>query len=245
MIVSTRMMGRMVALAMVASAGAGVDLHAQAGLSAADKADIERLSVEYNRTLGGCLAAEYASLFEQPAGFFESLNRGRVRGRYKLQSLVESERHCTTPTQDRPARPAPTVILESAGGLVTGNIPMGTAGHYEDVYVKTADGWRFRSRNLIPPKAEAAQFTYRDFAEIRALAESGDQFEDNQMETPIGPRLRSSGLTIDPVGPGKATGLARLASGEGFYRDVYVKTSRGWRFESRTYSPAAGGSPSP
>ncbi len=245
MIVNTQMARQLVALLLVASAGAGVHLHAQTGLSAADKADIERLSAEYNRTLGGCLAAEYASLFEQPAGFFESLNRGRVRGRYKLQSLVESERHCTSPTQDRPARPVPTVIVESAGGLATGNIPMGTAGHYEDVYVKTAGGWRFRSRNLLPPKAEAAQFTYRDFAEIRALAENVDQFEDNQMDTPVGARFRSSGLTIDPVGPGKATGLARLPNGEGFYRDVYVKASRGWRFESRTYAPSAGGSPSP
>lgn len=240
----TQVMRRLVALVVVASAGAGVDVHAQATLSAVDKADIERLSVEYNRTLGGCLSAEYAGLFEQPAGFFESLNRGRVRGRYTLEALVDSERHCTSPTQDRPPRPAPAVVIESVGGLVTGNVPMGTAGHYEDVYVKTVDGWRFRSRNLLPPKAEAAQFTYRDFAEIRAVAENADQFEDMQMETPGGPRFRSSGLTIDPVGPGKATGLARLANGEGFYRDVYVKTSRGWRFESRTYAPSAGGSPS-
>jgi hypothetical protein len=244
MIVKTLVTSRLVALVVVASAGAGVEVHTQSALSAADEADIERLSIEYNRTLGGCLSAEYAGLFEQPLGFFESLNRGRVRGRYKLEALVESERHCTSPTQDRPPRPAPKVVIESVGGLVIGNVPMGTAGHYEDVYVKTTDGWRFRSRNLLPPKAEAAQFTYRDFAEIRAVAESVDQFEDVQMETPGGPRFRSSGLTIDPVGPGKATGLARLANGEGFYRDVYVKTSRGWRFESRTYAPSAGGSPS-
>ena len=232
------LMRRIVTIAMVAVAGVGSHAYAQSPLTEADIAGIERLSVEYNRTLGGCLASEYAGLFEQPNGFFESLNRGRVRGRARLESLVESERHCYS--SNRPERPAPKVVIESAGGLVTGKVSMGTAGHYEDVYMKTAEGWRFKSRNLIPPKAEAAQFTYRDFAELRTLAGDVDQFEDAKMDTPIGPRFRSSGLMIDPVAPGRATGRARLPNGEGFYRDVYVKTSGSWRFESRTFEAPNG-----
>lgn len=208
---------------------------AQTALTAADVVAIERLSVEYNRTLVSCMAGEYAALFEQPDGFFESLNRGRVRGGAKLEALVDSERHCTTPNQKPAARPEPKPVIQSAGAVVTGRVAVGAAGHYEDVYVKTPAGWRFRSRNLLPPKAEAAQFTYRDFAEIHALAGDVGQFEDVQMDTPAGPRFRSAGLIIDPLGPGKATGRARLAGGEGYYRDVYVKTARGWRFESRTF----------
>lgn len=233
--VRAHMTTRGMALAIGIAAVAGWDARAQAPLTAADLASIERLSVEYNRTLAACLAGEYAALFEQPDGFYESLNRGRVRGRARLESLVQSERHCTNPGQERAARPAPKPVIESAGSTVTGRLSMGEAGHYEDVYVKTPAGWRFRSRNLLPPKAEAAQFTYRDFAEIRALAGDADQFEDAQMDTPAGPRFRSSGLMIDPVGPGRATGVARLPGGEGYYRDVYVKTPRGWRFESRIY----------
>jgi hypothetical protein len=228
-----------VALAMVAVGGAGAGARVQTALTAADMAAIERLSVEYNRTLASCLAGEYANLFDRADGFYESLNRGRVRGHAKLESLVQSERHCTNPGQERAARPAPKPVITSAGALVTGRLSMGDAGHYEDVYVKTPAGWRFKSRNLLPPKAEAAQFTYRDFAEIRALAGDLDQFDDAQMDTPAGPRFRSSGLIIDPIGPGKATGRARLAGGEGYYHDVYVKTSRGWRFESRTYEADA------
>jgi hypothetical protein len=234
-IVRAHVITRGMVMAILAAAVAGSEAHAQGTLTAADLAGIERLSVEYNRTLTSCLASEYADLFEQPEGFYESLNRGRVRGRARLESLVQSERHCTSPGQERPVRPAPKPVIESAGALVTGKLSMGEAGHYEDVYVKTPAGWRFRSRNLLPPKAEAAQFTHRDFAEIRALAGDAGQFEDAQMDTPAGPRFRSSGLIIDPTGPGKATGRARLAGGEGYYRDVYVKTGRGWRFESRTY----------
>jgi hypothetical protein len=223
---------------LFASSGLICVARAQSPLTAVDVAAIERLSAGYGRTLGACLAREYADLFEQPNGFFESLNRGRVRGRLKLEALVRSERHCNQAGAVRSERPSPPPVIDVAGGIVTGRVSLGDSGHYDDVYVKTADGWRFRSRNFVPRKAEEAQLTYRDFAEIRALAGDQDQFEDSYVESPSGRLFRSSGLTIDPVAPGKATGRARLANNDGYYNDVYVKTSNGWRFASRIHEAA-------
>jgi hypothetical protein len=216
---------------------AGRPLTAQSALTAQDREQIASLTVQYARTLGNCEAEGYASLFEQPNGFYESVNRGRVLGKTRLVSLVESERHCNG-TAERTARPAPTPTIAMSGDVVTGRVDLGANGHYEDVYVKTPAGWRFKSRNLIPKKAEEARFTYKDFLEIRAVAGDRGQFEDVYMDTPNGKRFRSSGLTIDPVSPTEATGKVQLVGDDGHYDDKYVKTSAGWRFASRTYVAA-------
>jgi len=42
------------------------------------------------------------------------------------------------------------------GGGATGSAPIGQGGRYDDVYVKTAEGWRFKSRTVtMPPLAGA------------------------------------------------------------------------------------------
>ena len=38
----------------------------------------------------------------------------------------------------------------------------GGGGHYDDVYVKTPQGWRFKSRNVISDAEAAAHLTTRD-----------------------------------------------------------------------------------
>ncbi|MEP7305253.1 MAG: nuclear transport factor 2 family protein [Acidobacteriota bacterium] len=206
-------------------------------LTAQDRAEIQQLSASYARSLGTCAAEEYANLFESPNGFFESLNRGRVSGRASIIALVKSERQCTQPSADRSARPAPTAIIDvSPQGVVTGRVPL-DSGHYEDVYVKTASGWRFRSRNNVPKKAEDAGLTYRDFAELRELAGDHGQFEDVYTKTADGLIYRSSGLTFDPVSREEVTGKVHLKNDDGRYDDVYMKTANGWRFKSRLYVP--------
>jgi len=62
---------------------------------------------------------------------------------------VQSERHCTAPAGSAPiARPGgtngPTAVLEVTSTGVRGIADLGGAGQYQDEYVKTPKGWRFR-----------------------------------------------------------------------------------------------------
>jgi hypothetical protein len=219
---------------------AGAALHAQqhAGstpiLTDQDRADIQKLSAGYAVSLGTCKGEEWADLFA-PDGGFASGTRGMVRGRQRLIALVASERQCNDGGEPRP-RAVPTAVIQPAPGGATGTAPS-NLGHYEDVYVKTPAGWRFKSRQVVTAQETAAQLTAKDFDEIRRMAGDGlGLFGDLWLKTPNGWRFKSSGLIIDAAGP-KKTGTAYLKSG-GHYEDVYVKASGGWRFESRTYVSA-------
>ena len=50
------------------------------------------------------------------------------------------------------------------------DINSGGGGYYDDVYVKTPKGWRFKSRNVVSDAEHAARLTTQDFIEIRQLA---------------------------------------------------------------------------
>jgi SnoaL-like domain len=204
-----------------------------------DRADIQELVAHYARALAGCAAEEYAGLFATPDGYFASGPRGHVAGHEKLVALVRSERHCNE-SGERRASNAPTVVVQATADGVTGKATVGSAGHYEDVYVKTSQGWRFKARAFISAQEEAAKLTANDFIEIRRLAgnESG-QFEDVYSNGAEGSRFRSSGVVIAPS-PEGATGKVFLKHSGGHYDDVYVKTPQGWRFKSRLYVAPAG-----
>ena len=106
---------------------------------------------------------------------------------------------------------------------------------YEDALVKTAQGWRFKTRNVITRQEQAAGFTAKDFIALRQLAGSEQgKFDDVYRETPVGRRLRSAGLVIAVAADG-ATGRAYLRNDGGHYDDIYARSSGGWRFQSRTY----------
>lgn len=147
---------------MAAAAGAS----AQAALTDADRAQIQALSAGYARTLGACEAEAYANLFT-PDGVFYSSFRGSIRGRGALMALVQSERHCQ-PGAERPARPgadgAPALqispIEARPGGAAFARVTLpNNGGTYEDDYVKTAGGWRFRNRAVYTPREVAARAT--------------------------------------------------------------------------------------
>jgi hypothetical protein len=221
-------------------------------LTAEDRAEIQQLMSRYARALGTCAAEDYASLFAEPDGYFASGPRGQVQGRKKLIELVKSEPHCWGANggaagsgnarggdgREGRAFNGPTVTVEPSGAgasgiTVSGN--NGAGGHYEDVYVKTPQGWRFQSRTFISPQEAAAHHTAQDYIEIRRLADSkGGPYEDVYTDTPEGRRFRSAGVVIAPAADGGATGRAYVLNG-GHYEDVYVKTQNGWRLGSRTY----------
>jgi SnoaL-like domain len=205
-----------------------------------DRREIQELATSYGRALGLCAAEEYAALFAAPDGYFASGPRGKVVGRDRLIALVRSERHCNDGGERRPRNlPADNTIEATPDGfkgrVVLNNVP----GHYEDTYVKTSQGWRFKGRTYISKEEEAAKLTSADFDEIRDLAGNDTgQFEDVYSATPRGKQFRSAGVVIAPS-PEGATGRASLKNDGGLYEDVYERTAHGWRFKSRLYVSAA------
>ena len=52
-------------------------------------------------------------------------------------------------------RPPANVAVEATAEGAKGTIPIGNGGRYEDVYVKTQEGRRFKSRSVfMPPVAD-------------------------------------------------------------------------------------------
>jgi hypothetical protein len=215
---------------------------APASLTEQDRAEIQDLVSHYARALSACAAEEYAGLFAPVTGSFASSIRGNIIGVEKLIALVQSEPHCVTTPPGRAGGSGPTVTVTASADGVTGYADLGNAGHYEDVYVKTANGWRFQSRNVLTRQEQNAGFTAKDFIALRRLAgDDQGMFEDVMRDTPAGRRLRSAGVVIAAQADGTATGRALLKDG-GHYEDVYVRGASGWRFKSRAYVAADTGS---
>jgi len=141
-------------------------------VSPADRAAIEQLLAAYNRALSGCAATQYAGLFTPDGTFTSDDFRGATHrrlygktatlsGHDRLVELVETEEFCLNP-QQRTARAGTrgsevgafaNLTLEVTPEGIRGMLPLGNGGRYEDVYVKTDDGWKFRSRKVVMPAA--------------------------------------------------------------------------------------------
>jgi hypothetical protein len=135
-------------------------------LAAADYVEIQQLAVRYSYAMdtGADGGEMLASLFA-PDGAFVSPNRGRITGRDQLVALGKG----ANPMYPRRfivnhvIEPAPggatgrayvvEVDLPSEGEKLGGELTA-TGGRYEDVYEKTAAGWRFKSRQFVPSKME-------------------------------------------------------------------------------------------
>ena len=206
-----------------------------------DKTAIQGLVTSYARVLGSCAAEEFADLFAPETGYFASGFRGMITGRDRLIALVQSERHCiTAPGAATPAaRPGggtgPTVAIDTTGGAVRGIADLGTAGQYQDEYVKTAKGWKFASRTVLTPAEKAAGLDAAEMLAIQKVA--GPELGDNWVPDQNGvKRLRTSGVAISISATG-VTGKAYQKSG-GYCDDVYDKLAPGqWRIKSRTCVP--------
>ena len=151
-------------------AGAAIAAQSTTTLTDKDRAEIQDLVSKYQVALNTCASKDYAALFT-PDGVFASddfrgkkhremygPNGGKLVGRAKIAELVETEEFCIDKSQlkGRPSRPAPAVAITQNTAGVTGTIPLGNGGSYNDVYVKTSEGWRFKSRTVtMPPLAGA------------------------------------------------------------------------------------------
>ena len=143
-----------------------------ATVSAANRAAIEQLLARYNEALQTCASRDYADLFTSDGTFTSDDFRGarhrelygksaRLVGHDKLVELVETEEFCLNPAQRAAraagrARTAPSfekLVLQQDGQSVRGVLPLGGGGRYEDVYVETSEGWKFKSRQVVMPPA--------------------------------------------------------------------------------------------
>ena len=130
-------------------------------LTEKDRAEIRQLSDRYVTALDGCKATEYANLFTAD-GSFISGPRGTMTGHEKLESLVTTERHCQPGATAASAigHAFSKVVIEPTSEGAVGKVylpgrdPSSSGGHYEDRYVKTAGGWRIKSRTYLSPKEE-------------------------------------------------------------------------------------------
>jgi hypothetical protein len=246
------------AVTMLGPAQSGAQV--SAALTDRDRAEIRALSTSYTPALLGCKGDEYADLFATPGGYFGSGPRGEVRERKALIEMVLSYDRCrpgaapsgepsTAAGRGRGTdRPAPAIEWAPEGGKAR-IINSSGGGYYDDVYVKTPKGWRFKSRNVVSDAEVAAHLTAEDFIAIRQLAgDDHGHYEDlyGPYNGPIGPRnpsagrddrpFRTSGLRLTPA-PDGVLGLAYLRDGGGHYEDLYVKTPQGWRIKERKYFP--------
>lgn len=162
-------------------------------LTPEDRRAIEQLSATYARALGLCRADEYAQVFTAD-GFYSSSeftgaahrqmygpNGGKIV-RAEMTRFVMSEPQCASADRPKTPREAPSTIAivpSPAGAMAT--IPLPNGARYEDVYVKTPDGWRIKSREHVragqqafsarPTKTSAnpAPLTALDYIEIQQL----------------------------------------------------------------------------
>jgi hypothetical protein len=182
-------------------------------LSADDQLEIKQLVSRYAYALdtGADNGLAYADLFAPDGEFVGS--RGTTKGREALAALgrlgfVEGRKpangvahfimnHAITPTPGGATGKQYMVLVNIGENNRPGGQFSDVGGHYEDQYVKTPQGWRFKRRQFIPsaaarpggepqplsadaPKAAAspsatagasgARLTAQDYLDIRALA---------------------------------------------------------------------------
>jgi SnoaL-like protein len=132
-----------------------------AGLTAADYIEIRQLAARYAYAVdtGADNGNVYASLFAPDGAFADRMNR-ETKGREALAALARRNtrgpqsafhfivNHVIEPTSDGAVGKEYLLQLRIGDGDRPNDVFGG--GHYEDAYVKTPDGWRFKRRQFIP-----------------------------------------------------------------------------------------------
>ncbi|MDX1562834.1 MAG: nuclear transport factor 2 family protein, partial [Gammaproteobacteria bacterium] len=139
---------------------------AQQQLSALDYIEIQQLVSKYARAIDTCSnnGYDYADLFTEDGMFIPVINGRALPGIQGREALAEVSgggsnncenvpwieqgvrhiyaNHIITPTAEGATGTVDMVMIGLGGDLFN----IGYDGYYEDVYVKTEDGWRFKQR---------------------------------------------------------------------------------------------------
>ena len=152
-----------VALVVGALLGAPASALAQTNaLTETDRAAIRQLVDNYVTFIDGCKAAEYAGLFAADGSFSVGARGAAVTGPENLAGLVTSERYCKpgAAPQSGTGHAFSRITIDATPDGARGQVYLpgrganSSGGHYEDRYVKTPGGWKFKSRTYLSPKEE-------------------------------------------------------------------------------------------
>ena len=152
----------LLALAVVAPAGAQ-----QATLTPQDYLDIQQLVSKYAYAIDECTnkGYDYADLYVADGAFLTSRD-GKILNRFEgRERLAEAARGGMPDCKDVPwagiVHMLVNHVIEPAQGGATGKVyliaigvdgepgKVEAQGRYEDAYVRTANGWRFKSRTHV------------------------------------------------------------------------------------------------
>lgn len=135
---------------------------APGSLSVMDYLQIEQLVASYGHALDsgfgkGDNGDAYASLYTKDGVAFTNtkgydalaaLAREQPRGPNYVRHYLTN--HVIEPSAEGATGRAYLAVLDIGEGGKPGTVFLG--GHYEDTYVRTAEGWRIKTRTLLPPK---------------------------------------------------------------------------------------------
>ena len=130
----------------------------QGTLSAADYADIQQVYARYNQSVDGGNAQMMATVFTADGEFVSGartmkgrgLAQGPVKERPQARHMATSIVIAPSPEGARGSSYVMLVNLQATPPVIMGG------GVYEDVLVKTAEGWRFKRRTYFSQSAPAA-----------------------------------------------------------------------------------------
>ena len=148
-----------------AATQAGKPAASFAGLTAADYIEIRQLVARYAYAVdtGADNGNVYASLFAPDGAFADRMGR-ETKGRDALAALARRNtrgpqsafhfivNHVIEPTSDGAVGKEYLLQLRMGDGDRPNDVFGG--GHYEDAYVKTPEGWRFKRRQFIPSEGD-------------------------------------------------------------------------------------------
>lgn len=149
------------------SSGQGRPAASFAGLTAADYIEIRQLVARYAYAVdtGAGSGAVYASLFAPDGAFADRMGR-ETKGIEALAALARRNtrgpqsafhfivNHVIEPSPDGAVGKEYLLQLRIGDGERPNDVFGG--GHYDDIYVRTPEGWRFKRRQFIPSEGSAA-----------------------------------------------------------------------------------------
>jgi hypothetical protein len=134
----------------------------QSSLTALDYIEIAQLVSSYGHALDsgygkGENGEAYANLYTADAAFAGAVGHDQLVTLAQIQPRgPDYVRHYLTnhviePTPEGAKGKEFLVVIDNGENGKASSLFLG--GHYEDTYVKTADGWRFKTRRLFPPRS--------------------------------------------------------------------------------------------
>jgi hypothetical protein len=133
----------------------------QSSLTALDYIEIAQLAASYGHALDsgygkGENGEAYANLYTADAAFAGAVGHDQLVTLAQIQPRgPDYVRHYLTnhviePTPEGARGKEFLVVIDNGENGKASSLFLG--GHYEDTYVRTADGWRFKTRRLFPPR---------------------------------------------------------------------------------------------